>query len=556
MVLAMALAGCGSGGNNGTDVAPEAEVLADVTETGAETVTDAATETGTETAAETVAEAGPETVEVQWPARSMPLEFTRPADGEPIPAAEVTEFTKKVTGLWKKIGYARWLLRTSIGVDPSTGKEPFLAWYNDVSAVKAGDLVTIWQHGGEHNMWIPGSKVLAEVLGGCVLTSDWEWCKAAEQYCKGLTAVVKGFVWDEDDPAPYLMARAILPMDQEFSLDADYWHDDGRRKAVTYHDSWKVEDGWNAHTFPWPHNPTWGEMYVTNMRSKDDVRAITRTTAWLPYVVADVQDEATRAACQETWDTMLGFHKDIVDSDYFIRTKGADGVAYAFTHQDLGNYAQYVVVHPQNECAARLATDLIAYGHPGTLEYKGKQYDNSDCGTGWKTAYEGFAEVTHYYNYPICWDYHMAAIAQTLEYGLVDLARPLLEGMAARMTEYLKPDTKEPGATHQDWQRDMALLLVQAAATGLPLTASEARHVQKHWLQAIQDYQDWPYWDLWDAGVPDGEYGVRPGASEGGIEVESLAMFMEYCMSPFQNPAGAAFVDCAVVRDMNQWGAE
>jgi hypothetical protein len=494
-----------------------------------------------------VAEAEAEAEVAAFPPSEMPFEFTRPEKGEPLAAEEVEQFTRKVTGLWKKVGYFRWLLRTSTGVDPTTGTDDYLAWYNDVLAVKAGDTVTFKQKGGDHNMWIPGSKILSQVGAGCVLTGDWTACKAAEQYCKGLTASVKGFVWDENDPAPFLMARAVFPMDHSFTLEAAVWQDDGRKKVVEYHDMYHVEDGWNAHTFAWPHNPTWGSMWVTNMRSKDDVCAIVRTTAFLPYFVAKAPYDWVRAACQETMDTMRGFNRDIVDSGYYIRTKDADGTAHIVTDQDLGNYVWYSDIDPLNECTNRLASDLIAYGKPLT----------NDCGEGVGSLYDSIAPSGHYYNYPIIWNYHMAALGNALVYGHPDVGLKLLQGLAKRIDTYLAPNSKEEGVKHGEWGRDMAVLLVQAAAVGLPLTADETRHVHKYWLKAVEEFESWPRWDLWDPSVPDGEYdagsGFRPPNSDAGIPVEAVAMFLEYCNSPFRNPATQPFVDCAIVSDIEQW---
>jgi plastocyanin len=571
LVAVFALA-CGSSGGGADAVAdPTPEVSPEVVEeAAAEAIEEVAPETGPEGSPEAVAEVegeaieevAPETVEVEepFPPRKLPFEYTRPAEGETLTPAEITAFTKKVTGLWKKVGYARWILRTSTGVDASTAKADYLGWHNDVLAVKAGDTVTFKHKGGEHNMWIPGSMVLAEVSMGYLLTGDWELGKATEQYCKGLTAVVKGFVWDEDDPAPYLMARSIFPMDHSFALDANHWKDDGRKKAVEFHDMYHDEDGWNAQTFAWPHNPTWGSMYVTNMRSKDDVRAIVRTTTWLPYVVADAKDEFVRTACQETWDTMKAFNKDIVDSGYYIRTKDKDGVAYKIpcpgeegeNPQDLGSYVCYSVVaplDPRNECCARLASDMIAYGVRKT----------NDCGTGTGSIYDMAASAAHCYNYPIVWDYHMAALGNSLVYRQHSDAKDLLDGLGQRMDSYMHPSADEPGPKEcGDWNRDMAVLLVQAASMGLPLNANETRHVHKHWTKAVEEFDAFPRWDLWDAGVPDGEYwgggGFRPQASNDGIPVEALAILLEYCNSPFRNPSGQPFIDCDVAKDVSKWG--
>jgi hypothetical protein len=481
-----------------------------------------------------------------FPARELPFAYARPAEGDPISEADVTAFTKKVTGLWKKTGWARWILRTSTGVDQSTGKDDYLAWHNDIAAAKADGVVTFSHMGGEHNMWIPGSKVLSEAIGGYLLTGDWEFAKMTEQYCKGLSAVIKGFVWDEEDTNTFLMARAIFPMDQSFTLDETNWQDDGRKKDVIFSTMYKIEDGWNAHTFPWPNNPTWGAEYVTNMRSKDDVRSIVRTTMFLPYVLEDAPDEWVKSACQETWDLMKGFNKDIVDSGYNIRTKDNTGAAYIIPceDQDLGSYMCYIGMDPTNECCQRISSDLIAYGEQLTEE----------CGNCTGSVYDAYASVVHFYNIPIIWDYHMAAVGNALVNLQAKLAYKLLGGLDDRIDSYMHPTEDEPGHTDSAWNKELAVLLVQTASVGLPLTWFEATHIHKQWTQAVTDYENWPNWDLWAETVADGPVQVRPGATDGGIDIEAITMFLEYCNSPFKNPAGVKFIDCDIVKDPTKWG--
>lgn len=484
-------------------------------------------------------------VQIEYPARALPFEYTRPAEGEDIPAGDVTAFTQKVAKAYKDIGFFRWLLRTSTGVDHTTETDDYLAWHNDIRAIKTGDTVLFDHRGGEHNMWIPGSAVLSSVMNAYLMTGEWEMARLTEQYCKGLTAVVKGFVWDENDPAPNLMARAVFPMDHDFSLDEDFWHDDGRKKAIKFSTMYHAEDGWNAHTFEWPHNPTWGYSWVTNMRSKDDVRAISRTTTFLHYVVEDAEDDWVKAACQETLDTMKAFHKDIVDSGYNIRTKDSSGNAYVIPcdDQDLGSYMCYYELDPRNECCARLSADLIAYGERLTNE----------CGTCTGSIYDMFASAAHFYNYPIVWDYHMAALGMALVHGKVADAYRLMVGLDERIDSYMHPSADEPGVDDHAWFRDISALLVQAASMGLPLTADEARLVQQHWSYSAEHFSAWTYWDLWDASIPDGEYVVRPTNPDEGVELEMFAILFEYCNSPFKNPAGVQFVDCDILAEPSNW---
>ena len=342
------------------------------------------------------------------------------------------------------------------------------------------------------------------------------------------------------------MARAIFPMDQSFTLDAATWQDDGRKKAVEFSAMYHNEDGWNAHTFAWPHNPTWGSLWVTNMRSKDDVRSITRTTMFLPYVLADAPDEWVRSACQETYDLMVGFNKDIAENGYNIRTKDKDGNAYIIpcSDQDLGSYVCYTDLDPTNECCQRLVTDFIAYGERRTEE----------CGNCIGSIYDQFASVAHFYNIPIIWDYHMAAVGNALVHNLARQAWILLDGLDQRIDSYMHPLPDDPGPKSHEWFKELAVLLVQSASVGLPLTWNEARLVHAQWTQAVADFETFTGWDPWDAGIPDGTVSVRPRASDGGIDIEAVAMFLEYCNSPFRNPAGVPFIDCDIVKDPSKWG--
>ncbi len=516
----------------------------------------------------------PEFKEVGFPPRELAFAFTRPPLGEPIPTEEVTAFTRRVAATLKEVGYFRWLLRTSTGMDASSGMADYLAWHNDVRAVKEGDKVTFEQRGGEHNMWINSSKVLTAVMGAYHHTGDWEAAKLTEQYCKGLTATVKGFVWGEDDPAPWLMARAIFPMDHQFTMDEATWRDDGRRKRVEFSHAYTEARHWNAQTFGWPENPTWGSIWVTNMRSKDDVRAITRLVPFLPAVVEGARDEWVREACAETLDTMVHFHKDIVDEEYSIRTKNERGEAYRLPcdteeyeeNTDLGSYLCYVAADPRNECCSRLATDMIAYGERLT----------NDCGTCTGSLYDAVAPLGNIYNASIIWDYHMAAVAASLLHGQNDEAFQTLTGLVERIDGYVHPPAGDTVSQAATWASHVAHLLVEAAAVGLPLTAHEVRQVHSFWDQTAVELTAWPNWDLWDESVPDGTYegwtnwdwwtsgqppaeqslrSYRPVTSTEAIPVQWFAALFEYCISPFQNPAGAAFVDCEILRDPSTWAA-
>ncbi len=84
--------------------------------------------------------------------------------------------------------------------------------------------------------------------------------------------------------------------------------------------------------------------------------------------------------------------------------------------------------------------------------------------------------------------------------------------------------------------------------------------MHQHWLKAVEELDAWTNWDLWSPDVPDGDYprrgGIRPVISDDAVPVDCILYFLEYCNSPFRNPASAKFVDCDQVADISRWGVK
>ncbi|NOZ02672.1 MAG: hypothetical protein GXP54_12400 [Deltaproteobacteria bacterium] len=477
---------------------------------------------------------------------SLPFVLTRPDPGEPLPDAEIADFTARMTGLWKQIDFFTWVYETTHGTDASTGMPDYLIWWHDVVAVKEGDKVTFRnsaKDGGSHNNAEPTMLVLAQAIGGYLLTGDPAMGRVVEQFTKSITAVMKGFVYDENDPIQHLMARNIITINQEFVLPS------GKKKAVDYSEWYFSYEGWNADRFEYKHNPVWGDVWVTNKRSKDDVPYFYRVAAWLPYLIELTDDETIRGAAQEALDLLEQFARDIVDHGWQIRTKDKDGNAVFVEGQDLDDFVTYTDLIPDAECDPRLATALLGYDDPL----------DQDCGNGQGSLYDTVAEAGHYFNHDIIDQFHMAALALALTRGKTDVAKELLKGLIIRIERYRNPSADEPGQEDENWEKDIARLLLMAASLGYPLNNDEARQIQKVYLRTVEAYEDFPRWDLWDKSVPDGEYSFRDGGmypkhQPQYIRIEDIAFVLEYCWSPFKNPAGIQFVDCELVKDPKHWG--
>ena len=489
--------------------------------------------------------------------QSLEMTYTRADAGEPVSAEEVRAFTKKAMGFLKKIKYFEYVLDTTYGVDASTGMKDWQFWYNERFR-REGDKVTFYHpenlNDGGHNLHIPLSRVLGDLIAASLLTGDDTASLAAAQLCKGMSASMLGMVFGEDDTLHHLMTRNVAAFNHEFVTYR------GKRKAVDFSGWFSSYDRWNCFRYPIENNPWWGKVWVTNLRSKDDVPHIFRLIPIVRYAAKQGKGEM-QTACAEALELLEGFGKDIVDSDYRIRTKDENGDIQipGFTDDeelnaqqgDLASFINYRDFMPEGECNARRGAELIGYHHA----------INEDCGRGEPNGYDAASFNINRYNKRICRYFHVAHIANAMVNRDWSAAEQLMSGLEERMdTDKNMPESKIQ-YSHDDWWRNLAVYFTQSATFGYPMTSEEVRLVHHYYLKAIEKYNDWPYWDLWADSVADGTDGsYRPPNCEGeGDEqqcwwqVENLAQMFENCWSPFTNPTSKPWVDCDIVRDPSQW---
>jgi len=471
---------------------------------------------------------------------SLPFELTRPAVGEPPTGEEIEAFTGKITGFWKQVDYFRWCTWHSHGLHSSYDPDmpDYAVWWQDTRAIKEGDTVTFQHVGGADNLMIRTSKVLSNAISGYLASGDPIMRKIAIDYCKGTVALFQGLVFGSEDPVePYVTARAI------FTHNHSYTTDDGRKVAVDYEPYKSERYDWNAHTVPNPENPFFGSIWVRNMRSKDDLPHMWRVVPLLMRLVQDAEDEEVREAGELALEYLTGFAKDIVDQGYRIRTKES-GETYV-PDEDLASFVLYDEWIPNAECDPKLTAALLAYG---------EDLDN-DCENGISPTYEAAAAAGNYFNYAIVRYFHLTAITAALILRKDRIAERLLDGLVER-ADAMAADEEER-LDHREWDPDMASYLLASASSGLPLPAAAARIVQEQYSAAVDHYQDWPYWDLWHDSVPDDTYEYKPSrdaAEKKHVRPEEMTYLIEYCYSPWKNPAGVELVDCEIVLDPSRWG--
>ncbi len=482
--------------------------------------------------------------------RALPFAFTRAPAGLPASPAEVGDFTRRLTGAWKAADFFRWLDLVTYGVprDNPAGMPYFANFWNGALYVKQGARLT-FQHTPNHssdNASAVQASLALNAMFAHMESGDGLMAELADELARGLSANIQALVWDAEVPPAdrHLMARYIIPHDFEVDLGG------GRSMAVDY-SGWRQESwGTFSDTIHVPANPTYGDIWARNKRSKDDICDLYRLAALLPYGVEGFAPGPARDGLAALRADMQAFAADVLAADYHIRTRDHDGSIYV-PSDDFAALNGYVAVGECAECTARLATNILATGSSQGL----------DCGDGRCDWYEALATASHLYNFGLIRMFHVAALLASLV-AREDLpARRLLEGLSARAdSEWGRqfPGTEDGRVRQDDYDRELAGAYLRYAQAGLPLTAQEAAFARRHLDEGIALWAAWPWWDMWDPAIPDGTYyeGWYDYHPYSHVLVEDMTAVLALCGSPFKNPAGEPVVDCAVVLDPARWGAD
>lgn len=475
--------------------------------------------------------------------------ITRKDDGafpEPI---EINEFTDAYASFLKRTDFIGWIDRHAQGLatDNPWGMPDYKIWWTHAFMVRDADLVTLSFRTPPDNTTQSVGRVLGATAGLYMQSGDKTSRALSLGLIRGLSATFDGMVWGDEDPViDTIMARTIFNRSHETTLEG------GRRLLVDY-ESVRFEEVELRHdTIHNPDNPTWGDIYIRNKRSKDDFPFIYRNMAMLVELAHRTGDPEVRRDVVRLVGQMRAMAADIVEHDYCIRTKDFEGKPYIplmqdKTVEDFATYRAYESFVPLGECTGKLSTAYLASGE--ALENNCENEDTAFYGDGY--LYEELAIAAHFCATDLIWNYHVAALAMALLFDDMETARKLLDGLAARI-DGLWTDKRAPDYT--EWWPEVAQLLVLSAAYGLPLTGGEARLIQSLWLESTSFYEDSVCWDPWDSSIPEGTVcEVMPRryaqtgdgeASRAHIRIEEMLSPFEYCASPYRSTSGAMFINC------------
>ncbi len=473
---------------------------------------------------EVATETGDGLSDVPIPETSVPT-FTRPEAGEPVSSDEISEVTSLYLELLEKTRYFSATEERVHGwprSDPE-GRYWFGTWWSGVRIIKENGKVTyLHSEDGSDNNGMRTGPLLAAACYAHALWGGQDLL--VEELVRGYNSWILAMEREPDAGTGILMTRAHYPV----SVHAD---EEGYGYVIDYSLNRPGKDldeesppSLYVHN---PDNPHWGDIWVKNKRSKDDVGhmlyGLSVLPACIPGARPELEQELSRLA-----DLYGQWCRRVEDDGWRIATVDLDWTVF-FPQEDLAFYIDVL----NTECKSMLAIRLYGRGDAGPLE----------CGDGIGYFDEEWGLKNDFQQ--IQRSYHEAAAGLAFRNGDVDLGDALLSGLAWRLDRIFDAREASPESYAGPHDQDLAELVVVSATVGVPLTWREVRFLHDRLKEAHGSYLGeslLPHYDVFSPETPDGEYAFTPGGS--GLFWRYLGVPLGLCASPYVNPTGKHVLDC------------
>jgi hypothetical protein len=457
------------------------------------------------------------------PPSILPVTYARPDDGTPLTATELAQATDELVALLKDTRWEQFVDERAHGWPSNAGGWDWATLWTGVRVDKAGGRVSfVHKNDGTDNAGIHTSPYLEGACWMQLLSGSPGSARLVRRLTRGMTSWILAMERRAGDTTPRILARSAYPP-PVLSTEG------GRTLAIDTSASRPGIDADPSDYIHHPDNPTLGDIWVKNRRSKDDIghmlRAMTQAQACAPRVSPDVAaDLAQTVSLYEAWA------KDVDARGFVIPTRDASGNVVEPTAQ----LARYTTVG-NVECVGTLAVRLFHSASPGAIDCQGGM--PSVEALAWSFLKNDARQIQR--------THHAAAVLLAFRRNALTVGLSLLQGLSDRVAKDVELATS-PSPPQGFELSDAAGFMAYAAAVGVPLRSSEVRFVHGRLHQAyvgIRAPQLAVTFRVFDPSTPDGTYSYDP--PNVGLYYRELALLLGSCASPYRNPAGRPLLDCA-----------
>ncbi len=526
IMAALAAGSCSSGSNKSTPDAVsdvQAELVQDVTQDGSMDQQDPDL---------TLPDVEPELADLkgdQGDTQAPAPIFVRVQKGEPVSADELAEVTALYMELLVK---TRYFAATNDRIHGWPADDPqqrywYGSWWSGVSVTKAGGEVT-YLHGdqGADNNGMRTGPIVAGVCYAQALWGGQE--ELLRKLIRGFNSWILAMERVSLPDQRVLMTRASYPESVDTTLHGVPLHIDYSLNRPGKDLQEEKPPSLYVHN---PDNPYWGDIWIKSKRSKDDIGHMLQAMAMLP-ACSQSQDPGLAEDLAKLEELYVPWCKGVEDDGWRIVTVDPEWNLF-WPQEDLAAY----IALGNAECKSMLAIRLYGRGDEGDLE----------CGDGLSMVDEEWGIKNDFHQ--IQRSYHEAAVAIALMKKRPDLAAELMVGLAWRLDKVFDAMEKSPETYNGPHDQDLAELVANSAAVGLPLTWREIRYLHDRIKEAHAAYlapERAAGYDLFNPATPDGTYGFDLDGP--GFFWRLLAAPLGSCASPYVHPEAHPLLDCATVK--------
>lgn len=455
--------------------------------------------------------------------------WVRPPAGDPVPPEELAAVTDLYLDLMTRLGWFDLLDERVHGYpdDAAPGRPGYGTWWSGVRILKEdGRVRYLHSADGADNNGLRTAPLLAGMAFALVLRDDPDRVRITGRLIRGFQSWILAMERSSVPDAPVLMTRAAYP-------ESVSWTVRGTEVLIDYSLNRPGLDNGACQYVHLPDNPWWGDLYVKNKRSKDDIGHLLLAIALADPLLRDHPD------LQTDWVRMMDLYRrwarQVEDDGWRIGTWDKD-LQLWYPPDDLAYYMMDINGFDP-ECTIALATRLMGRGDEGSL----------DCGNG-ITFLDDVVSMKPD-NGQMLRSYHEAAIAQARLRQRQGILPPLVQGLASRLDAIFDPPADGSGPPRPN-DEDLAELVIMADAVGVPLNWREARFFHDRVREAHGAYlrpESLAALHPLDPEAPDGTYPFDPPG--GGIAFRYLGAALGACVSPYRDPRSMPLLDCDRIRE-------
>jgi hypothetical protein len=451
------------------------------------------------------------------------VSYTRPDVGTPLTQAELDAATDDLIALIKQTRYFDVLDERVHGWPESAGGYWYGTWWSGITVTKANGVVT-YTHSqdGSDNNGLRTAPLLEAACYAYLIRGDALTANLVRRMVRGYSSWSLAMVRTAGDTLKPMLARAHYAANVTST-------DGGRSIVLDFSQDRPGVDGTSEYVHL-PTNPTFGDIWIKNNRSKDDMGHVYRSIAQV-QACAPRLDAAGQADVKQMNDLYVAWAKQVEADGWGIAT--VDKNAQPIMPPPSVELAHYYLVG-NIECPGALMLRLFGDGDPGSLS----------CGSGVSPA-EVIAgtNITNSAK-QILRTSHEASVVTAWLSGQSSTGLALLQGLAQRVESDLAAVTQANPPSNVN-PSDVAALLIHASNAGVPLTSNEIRWLHGRLHTAVQTYitsTATPTYHLFDAQTPDGTYPYEPSGD--GLAWNDIGVLLGACAAPYRNPQGRAILDC------------